>query len=316
MQKKRDTTTAEGPFNNHANNHDVAQLHACEMRMQLKQIWADLKKGLVVPRLPTPTDEWATNGEGHFHLASELFVQVSGWTRFRFPHEALLLNAGEILIVPSKLLHAEVVGRSDNNEPFRSIVIYAEDAVLTSHISYEIRDGENSILHLESGAETQSVQHWLNDAARLYKSAVENKLMGEARELMESQLTGLVMAAIAGTLNSLDRVDKSNDESHYIRLARSRVQNQLGDHQLSVSRLAEEVGCSADHLSRTFHAASGENLVTYINRMRLTRAAHLLRESELATKEIAWSCGFVSQSYFIRRFKEQFGVTPKIWRMQ
>jgi hypothetical protein len=86
MQKKRDTTTAEGPFNNHVNNHDVAQLHACEMRMQLKQIWADLKKGLVVPRLPTPTDEWATNGEGHFHLASELFVQVSGWTRFCFPH--------------------------------------------------------------------------------------------------------------------------------------------------------------------------------------------------------------------------------------
>ena len=48
--------------------------------------------------------------------------------------------------------------------------------------------------------------------------------------------------------------------------------------------------------------------------MRLERAAHLLRDSTLAGKEIAWACGFSSPSYFIRAFRAHYGQTPKSWR--
>ena len=51
-----------------------------------------------------------------------------------------------------------------------------------------------------------------------------------------------------------------------------------------------------------------------INRLRMERAARLLRETTLSGKEVAWACGFAAPSYFIRSFRAQFGMTPQAWR--
>jgi AraC-like DNA-binding protein len=93
------------------------------------------------------------------------------------------------------------------------------------------------------------------------------------------------------------------------------VQNQLGDHTLSVRALAEQCGCTPDYLSHLFRQVSGEALVACINRLRMERAARLLADSTLAGKEVAWACGFASQSYFIRTFRAHVGLTPKAYRL-
>ena len=64
--------------------------------------------------------------------------------------------------------------------------------------------------------------------------------------------------------------------------ARVLIQNQLGDQALSVKRLAGQLGCTADYLSHVFSQTSGEHLAAYINRQRMERGAHLLREGGLA----------------------------------
>ena len=99
-------------------------------------------------------------------------------------------------------------------------------------------------------------------------------------------------------------------------LARLRVlvQNQLGEQQFSVRGLAEQCGCSTDHLSHRFRQATGETLMGYINRQRMARAVHLLRDPSLAIKEIASACGFASASHFISSFRAHHGDTPEAWR--
>ena len=79
-------------------------------------------------------------------------------------------------------------------------------------------------------------------------------------------------------------------------------------------RLAEQSGCTPDHLSHLFSRTTGEHLASFIVRRRMERATHLLRESAMAGKEIAWACGYATQSYFVRSFRARFGVTPKVWR--
>ena len=103
-------------------------------------------------------------------------------------------------------------------------------------------------------------------------------------------------------------------ETVLVARARVLIQNELGDQALSVKRLAGQLGCTADYLSHVFSQTSGEHLAAYINRQRMERGAHLLREGGLAGKEIAWACGFATQSYFIRNFRAHFGTTPKAWR--
>ena len=92
------------------------------------------------------------------------------------------------------------------------------------------------------------------------------------------------------------------------------IQNQLGDHALGVARLAQQSGCSADHLSRLYRRTHGEPLLAQVNRLRLDRAERLLRDTSLSVKEVAWACGFASAGYFIRQFRARSGRTPGQWR--
>jgi AraC-like DNA-binding protein len=286
---------------------------AQRMRQQLTDFLHGLAAGTLPLRLPGPASDGLARGDGHFHLASELFLQVAGWTQFRFPHAELRLGPGEALLLPPKLLHAERVGTGADGAAFCNIVVYADEAALSCHLAHEAAPGQPGILHLEARqhAQAQRIHDWLADAARLGRATPGTP----DSKLAAAQARALVVATTAGVLRALD--DEQADarpEPPLVARVRVLIQNQLGDHALSVRRLAEQSGCTADYLSHVFHHTSGEHLVAYINRQRMVRAAHLLRESALAGKEVAWACGFSTQSYFIRTFREHFGITPKAWR--
>lgn len=52
----------------------------------------------------------------------------------------------------------------------------------------------------------------------------------------------------------------------------------------------------------------------YIRKMRLMRAAELLKDPQLSISEVAYQTGFEDPSYFSRNFKEYFGVTASQFR--
>ncbi|WP_236261625.1 helix-turn-helix transcriptional regulator [Pseudogulbenkiania ferrooxidans] len=293
----------------------AAPEQAPRMRRELAAFVHGLADGTRPLRLPGAAGEWAAGGDGHFHLAPELFLQVAGWTRFRFPHGELRLGPGEALVLPPKLLHAERVGAAEDGTPFCNIVVYAEGATLICHIAHEEAPGQPGILHLEARqhAQAHGIHDWLADAARLGRSS--GAATNTEPAWAAAQARALVVAATAGVLRALD--DASADtrqEPPLVARVRVLVQNQLGDHQLSVRRLAAQSGCTADYLSHLFSQTTGEHLAAFINRQRMERAARLLGESARAGKEVAWACGFATQSYFIRTFRAHFGVTPKAWR--
>lgn len=79
--------------------------------------------------------------------------------------------------------------------------------------------------------------------------------------------------------------------------------------------IAEYFNLSDSYVSKLFHRFSrNENFSNYLTRLRLERATHLLNNSNMPTKEIAFSCRFDSYSYFIKKFKKHFGITPKVYR--
>ena len=283
------------------------------MRSYLSDFLARLASGTSALRLPTPISGGLVRGEGHVHLAPELFLQVSGWTRFRFPQGELQLMAGEALVLPPKLMHAEIVGTGEAGEPFHNVVIYAEGEALTCHLAHEANPGRPDILHLEAvrDSQAQRIHGWLADAARLGRA----ESRPDTQTWTDVQARALVSAATAGVLRALEEQGReSQPEPPLVARVRVLIQNRLGDHTMSVRELAGQCGCTADYLSHVFSQTTGEHLAAYINRQRMERAAHLLSESAMAGKEIAWACGFATQSYFIRTFRTHFGVTPKAWR--
>ena len=84
--------------------------------------------------------------------------------------------------------------------------------------------------------------------------------------------------------------------------------------KLSVADAAALVHMSPPQLMKQFKKVAGITLVGYLNHVRLSNAARLLKETAHSIAEIANEVGFADQSYFDKQFKRAFGCPPKQFR--
>lgn len=83
---------------------------------------------------------------------------------------------------------------------------------------------------------------------------------------------------------------------------------------VSLDGLADRVHISAAHLSRSFSKRVGMGVVQFIHRLRAEEACRLLSMSGLQVGQIATRVGYDEVAYFSRCFKQQIGVSPKVYR--
>jgi AraC-like DNA-binding protein/ligand-binding sensor protein len=86
--------------------------------------------------------------------------------------------------------------------------------------------------------------------------------------------------------------------------------------KISLQEIAGASGLSAPYFSTIFKEEMGENLSSYLNRLRVEKAGHMLLETDLSLSEIAGSCGFEDQSWFSKIFKSFTGISPGKYRGQ
>jgi AraC-like DNA-binding protein len=84
--------------------------------------------------------------------------------------------------------------------------------------------------------------------------------------------------------------------------------------KLTVADAAGVVHMSQPQLMKTFKKVAGTTLVAYLNHVRLSNAARLLKETAHSIAEVANEVGFADQSYFDKQFKRAFGCSPKQFR--
>ena len=84
--------------------------------------------------------------------------------------------------------------------------------------------------------------------------------------------------------------------------------------KISLDEIAKASGLSAPYFSTIFKEEMGENLSSYLNRLRVERASALLMETAKPLSEIASLCGFEDQSWFSKIYKNYTGVSPGKYR--
>lgn len=85
-------------------------------------------------------------------------------------------------------------------------------------------------------------------------------------------------------------------------------------HDISREGLANATGISPDHMSRMFLTYTGKKVNSYINELRIKKAAEDLIQSDQKIVEIAFSVGFESLVTFNRSFLKIMGITPTKFR--
>jgi AraC family transcriptional regulator len=96
-----------------------------------------------------------------------------------------------------------------------------------------------------------------------------------------------------------------------------RVIDYLGDHldqPLKLEELAKVACFSEFHFHRVFRAMTGETVNDFTNRLRLEKAARLLKRTRQSATDIALECGFSSSATFSRSFNHAFNTSPTQYR--
>ncbi|MEK7413984.1 MAG: AraC family transcriptional regulator [Planctomycetota bacterium] len=84
--------------------------------------------------------------------------------------------------------------------------------------------------------------------------------------------------------------------------------------ELSDEHVAHAAGVSVSHLGGLFRHHVGCGPLRHLQRLRLDRAANLLRNPYLSLREIATACGYRDINYFTRHFRRAHGLPPARWR--
>lgn len=87
------------------------------------------------------------------------------------------------------------------------------------------------------------------------------------------------------------------------------------DTNIDIEELSLDLKISKFHMHRIFKEVFGRNIYESIKSIRLQKASNLLLTNKYSTiSNIVNSCGYSSQSSFIKIFKDRFGMSPKEWK--
>jgi transcriptional regulator GlxA family with amidase domain len=79
----------------------------------------------------------------------------------------------------------------------------------------------------------------------------------------------------------------------------------------TIAQLAQRSGLSRSNFFASFLEYAGMPPRHFVSKVRMNRAAHLLRGGSLSLYEVAARCGYRLESSFARAFRNHYGVSPR-----
>ncbi len=99
----------------------------------------------------------------------------------------------------------------------------------------------------------------------------------------------------------------------WLRTAREQLHDRAHE-ELRIAEIAGATGVHPVHLARAFRRFYGCSPGDYVRRIRIERAARLLRNTSVPLAEVAQTAGFVDQSHMTRAFARCLRITPAVYR--
>ncbi|MNU83290.1 Sensor histidine kinase TodS [compost metagenome] len=104
--------------------------------------------------------------------------------------------------------------------------------------------------------------------------------------------------------------ERIKSQNAYVNKVIDCIVKHIDDSEYSVNELSDDMAVSRSQLHRKLAALTGFSTTNFIRMIRLEKAKDLLLNQDGNITEIAYKCGFSSQSYFTKSFTEYFGKSP------
>lgn len=247
----------------------------------------------------------------HYHPEFELLLITKGYgTRMIGDHFGKFTE-GDLVLMGGNLPHAWISDpyflSSDNEDKCESIYIQFRKSVFGTHfIDMPELDSIRTILLKAQQGILISGKH---------KDDITNQMLRlEMQSPIEQLLTlirllDLIYHTEYEILASRNYVDQGIFSSKKMtQIHNYLIQNFKID--IDVNSCANHIGMTTTSFCRFFKKQTNVTFSVYLNYLRINFAQKLLRNTELAVKEIAFECGYSSVVYFNQKFKKLTGLSP------
>ncbi|MCR5586318.1 MAG: AraC family transcriptional regulator [Lachnospiraceae bacterium] len=255
----------------------------------------------------------------HWHKEFELFLCIDGRVEISVEDESFVMEKDDVVFINSNQLHSAkpVDGGS---AAFFAVdfmpAILEKDRHSNFYMKYVGTVLEGKVKFQNFIKKSEAVNDgWGEKLVLLLKdlyACPEHDLSGD--ELM---IRGHIMEM--WNLLYSNAVEKNEMTKHEL-LAIKRFKpvvkyiDENYEYDISLAELAALIPMSEGQFCRSFRSVMGYSPVQYMNRYRILKSCHLLRETDDKISEIANRCGFRNISYFNKVFLRTIGCKPNEYR--
>lgn len=254
----------------------------------------------------------------HTHNYIEVIYMCQGSTTHIVNGNKVILEQGDLLFLNQNAVQ-EILPAGKNDIAVNFIVLPeffntafsmmgAEDNQLKEFLVGALcdRDEETSYLYFHI-ADVLPVQN-------LIENMVWTIFYNSSNKRSCNQITmGLLFLQL---LNYMDKMEAGGRK--YDTEIMAAVLSYIEDHykEGKLSELAEEMKVNIYWLSREIKKKSGKTYKELLQERKMKQAVYLLTSSALSVTDIIESVGYDNTSYFYRKFKEKYGMSPKEFRLK
>ena len=195
--------------------------------------------------------------------------------------------------------------------------IYFPPSLLASTLSSETTKYFQKLVesHLDDFIDVSNSQESQDIVAQLKKNAKEGPAYGFELECMKRVIRILEVTILQIVESKSDLLWRTGSLAPIERAREILAYIHANYHEkITVEEIAKHLNISRSECFRCFKRFTNKRPFEYIIEYRLSKAAQLLRETEISISDISSACGFDSASYFSKLFKEKYAMTPLQYR--
>lgn len=244
-----------------------------------------------------PTKKYSVNINIHDpHMSNVQFYQFEyvseGKLYIEIDNSVSEVSAGEFFLI-SKNIPRKLYTK--NNTPLRKIYLSVKGPFIDAMVK----------------------SYGFNDSLCVIKSDVSEHFsaMLDATEKAEDQTTELCDFIVCELLRVIQKVYKSYcpDQTFEAYKIAHDIATYIADNlhrNLSLKELCDQFFMGETHLIKIFKARYKLTPMAYTQKLRVSKAKHILLNSDTEISKISEMCGFTDSGYFAKVFRKYYGSTP------